>query len=157
MRSRTLLFFVFLLGIFLMISCDKKGIFESYNPIPGDKWHKDSLFTYTVPIKESSRYYNMYVNLRNSVDYQFSNIWLFMTIKSPKGEVLADTVEFMLADPSGKWFGDGYGKLRDNKLLYRRNVYFPVPGDYVFTIQHGMRTEKLEEIYDIGIRVEKTN
>lgn len=99
----------------------------------------------------------MYVNLRNSVDYSYSNIWLFLTIKPPKGQTVADTVEFVLADPSGKWFGNGYGKLRDNKLLYRRNVYFPATGVYTITVQHGMRTETLEGIYDVGIRLEKAN
>jgi gliding motility-associated lipoprotein GldH len=157
MTLRRFLFLFILCGIFFLTSCDKKGVFESYSPIPGDKWQKDSIFTYTIPIKESSRSYNMYVNLRNSVDYSYSNIWLFLTITPPKGQTVGDTVEFVLADPSGKWFGNGYGKLRDNKLLYRRNVYFQAPGDYTFTVQHGMRAETLEGIYNVGIRLEKAN
>jgi gliding motility-associated lipoprotein GldH len=155
MTPRNLLFLFLLFTILTLASCDKNGVFVSYSPIRHDKWHKDSIFTYTVPITEPSRTYDMYINLRNSVDYPYSNIWLFLSIKSPKGEVVGDTVEFTLADQAGKWFGDGYGKLRDNQLLYKRNIYLQFPGNYIFTVQQGMRTETLEGISDIGIRIEK--
>lgn len=145
------------IGSIILFACNTNTVYESYNPIGGNGWNKDSVFNYTFNIKDSAQHYNVYFNLRNTVDYSFNNIWLFVSVNPPEGKTLTDTVEFVLADPSGRWFGHGHGKFRDNKLLYRRNVFFPQPGKYSFNIQQGMRESLLKGINDFGISVEKTN
>lgn len=139
----------------VLCSCDPKKEFEAYQALDSSGWHKDSLVVFPVELKNTGGSHNLYLNIRNSGDYAFSNLWLFVTIKSPDGELLTDTVEFQLADPTGKWTGSGIGDLFDNQFIYKKNVYFPSPGTYTFSIQQGMRAEKLKGIRDIGIRIEK--
>jgi gliding motility-associated lipoprotein GldH len=145
-----------LLGITVFYSCDRKRVFESYNPIPEGKWSKDSVIACDCEIKDALLSYNLYMNLRNSVDYPYSNIWLFVTITPPEGVAQTDTVEFALADAMGKWFGSGYGKFRDNQLPFKIGTYFPKTGQYHIEIRHGMRNSELDGISDVGIRIEKT-
>jgi len=143
--------------LFTIASCKPKKEFEAYQTLDSAGWNKDSLVVIPVDLKDSIGSHNLYVNVRNNGNYAFSNLWLFINIKSPDSKVLTDTLEFQLADPAGKWLGSGIGDLFDNQFLYKENVYFPVTGTYEFSIQQGMRDNMLKGIRDIGISIEKRN
>ncbi|MFV0375756.1 MAG: gliding motility lipoprotein GldH [Mangrovibacterium sp.] len=139
----------------LLSSCLSKSKYESYHTLESIGWHKDSVLVFQVAFTDSQTPYKLYLNIRNRGTYEFSNIWLFINIESPDGQLLKDTVEFTLADQAGRWTGSGIGDLFDNKMLYKSNVYFPTPGEYKFSIQQGMRAKRLEGIHDVGILIDK--
>lgn len=150
---------IYILSIFLITgfaSCDRKRVFEAYHTIGENGWNKDSVVIFNVALKDTTRNHNMYVNIRNKGTYPYSNLWLFLSIGSPDGKMLTDTVEFSLAEPSGRWKGSGIGDLHDNQILYKSSVYFPHKGKYTFQIKQGMRDNVLLGIRDIGLRIEKT-
>ncbi|WP_423129430.1 gliding motility lipoprotein GldH [Gaoshiqia sp. Z1-71] len=147
---------LFLTGLSLW-SCDPNRIFESYKAIGDEGWHKDTVAVFSVDLHETRQNYNLFLNIRNQGNYPNSNLWLFVDIQSPDGKVLTDTIEFVLADIHGKWTGSGIGDLFDNQFLYKQNVYFPVSGEYRFSIRHGMRANHLKGIRDVGFRIEKRN
>lgn len=155
MRHFFIAFFTLLL-ITGLISCDRKKVFEAYHKIDEKGWNKDSVVVFNVHLTDTVRNNNLYVNIRNKGNYPYSNIYLFLSIGAPDGSLLTDTVEFTLADPSGKWRGSGIGGLHDNQIPYKSSVYFPHPGYYKFMIKHGMRDNVLQGIRDVGFRVEKT-
>lgn len=140
-----------------MASCDRKRVFESYYRLEKNGWHKDSVVVFSTVIKDTIQKHNLFVNIRNKGTYPFSNLWLFLTIGSPDGTMRTDTVEFSLAEPSGRWKGSGIGGLHDNQILYKKGVYFPRKGKYTFQIKQGMRDKVLQGIRDIGIRIAKTS
>lgn len=144
------------LAIIGLISCDSIKVFEDYYKLDNNGWHKDSTIVFNVQLTDTTRNHNLYVNIRNKGTYQYSNLYLFLSIGSPDGKTLIDTVEFTLAEPSGKWIGSGIGGLYDNQILYKSSVYFPKKGDYKFVIKQGMRDNLLEGIRDVGLRIEKT-
>jgi len=148
--------FLCLLILTGIVSCDRKRVFESYYELDKKGWHKDSVVVFNVQLTDTIKNHNLYVNIRNKGNYPYSNIFLFLSIGSPDGTLRTDTVEFTLAEPSGKWTGSGIGGLYDNQVLYKSSVYFPRKGDYRFLIKQGMRDKQLEGIRDIGIRIEKT-
>jgi gliding motility-associated lipoprotein GldH len=139
-----------------LIGCDQKKVFEAYHQIDEKGWNKDSVVIFNVHLTDTIKNNNLYVNIRNKGTYSYSNIYLFLTIGSPDGIMRTDTVEFTLADPSGKWRGSGIGGLHDNQIPYKSSVYFPHKGNYKFMIKQGMRDIVLQGIRDIGIRIEKT-
>ena len=139
-----------------LIACDRKKVFEAYHRIDKNGWNKDSVVVFNVHLSDTIKNHNLYVNIRNKGNYPYSNIYLFLSIGSPDGTTRIDTVEFTLADPSGKWRGSGIGGLHDNQIPYKSSVYFPHKGDYKFTIKQGMRDNVLQGIRDVGFRVETT-
>ncbi|MGQ7869016.1 gliding motility lipoprotein GldH [Sunxiuqinia sp. sy24] len=143
--------------VLLFAACDTNRVYEDYKAIGRDGWHKDSLASFIVPIDSSGQNHNIYINIRNKGTYPNSNIWLFLEVASPQGQLLTDTVEYILAEKSGQWRGSGIGDLFDNQFLYRRNVHFEESGEYRFSIRQGMRAKNLKGIHDIGLRVEKQN
>lgn len=150
-------FFVIVFAAAGFISCDQSQVFDKYEAIPDAKWHKDSLVVFTIPVTDSLQNHNLLVNVRNETTYNYSNLWLFVEIIQPDGEMLKDTFQMVLAEPSGKWLGEGIGKLKTRQAIFRRNVYFPVTGEYTVKIQHGMRENVLHGIHDVGFRIEKVN
>ena len=67
-----------------------------------------------------------------------------------------DTIECDLADSYGRWLGNG-ASIYELPLLYTSSYQFARTGEYLFTIQHGMRTEWLQGITDIGLIIEECN
>jgi gliding motility-associated lipoprotein GldH len=66
---------------------------------------------------------------------------------------MKDTIQFILAENSGKWIGNGIGNLREIAYLYRRSTRFPEPGEYMITLEQAMRLEEIP-VSEVGVRVE---
>lgn len=143
--------------LILISACDKNKVYEAYKKIPQSGWQKDSLVVFNVPISDTVQNNNLFINVRNKINYKYSNLWLFVEIEQPGGIAVTDTFELSLASPSGKWLGEGFGGIKTRQVMYRSGVYFPVSGDYKINIKHGMREETLEGISDIGFRVEQVS
>lgn len=145
----------------VLVSCDSNRVFDTYQSIP-DKWHKDSIVSFKVTPPDSTNAYNLFVNLRNTNTYKYNNLFLIVEMTFPHGKTVKDTLEYKMADPSGKLLGTGYTSIKENKLWYKEQVVFQEKGEYTVKIQHAMReigrvkgVSELEGITDVGFRIEK--
>ncbi len=140
--------------IMFFAACTDSYVYNGYVSIPQQKWHADSVVSFTVPITDTLSYFNLFVNLRNTSDYPYQNLYLFIDIAAPNGAAIRDTFECYLADEHGKWLGKGRHGLYDNRFMYREKVRFGTTGDYRVSLQQGMRTDELKGISEVGFRVE---
>ncbi|HSY76252.1 MAG TPA: gliding motility lipoprotein GldH [Bacteroidia bacterium] len=148
-------FFVLLCCITVVFcSCNKGVMYQKYVSIPDNTWVANKPITFTVPVDDTINYYNVYVNIRQANDYDFGNIYLFIDITAPGNHTERDTMNCVLADNSGRWLGQGLGDIWDNKLWFKRHTRFH-KGEYKFTYTQAMRVDTLEQIMDVGLRVEK--
>lgn len=139
----------------LLIACDSTRLYEENKEIENNTWYANKPLQFQAQIPDSIQGYNVYINLRNASHYPFSNIFLFLNTTFPDGQIDRDTVEIMLASPDGKWLGDGLGDIWDNRVLFKRNVRFPMKGEYRFEFTQAMRLDPLPGIMDAGIRIER--
>jgi len=139
------------------LSCNRKVVSEDYHQLKGAEWHQDSIQVFGINITDSTKIYNLSLNVRNEGTYPYSNLWLFVAIIPPSGKEHKDTVELTLANPAGKWLGSGLGDLYERKYPYKQNIFFPEKGDYTIKVRQGMRTDNeiLKGIHDIGICLER--
>lgn len=158
MRNAIVISFLLSFGI-LCSSCDDKRVFDDYKAVKG--WHKDSIVNFQLKGIDSTRAYNLFINIRNTNDYEYANLFLITEIKFPQGKVISDTLEYEMTRPNGEWLGQGFGDVKENKLWYKENVRFEEPGEYQVSIQHKMRKngevngiENLEGITHVGFRIE---
>ena len=143
---------VFLITVF---ACNNGRVFGEYKTIPRAMWHRDSMFVFQVPVSDTIQNHNLFINVRNDIEYKYSNLWLFINIVKPgDSTAVTDTLEVTLADPTGKWLGNGFGGVKTNETLFKKNVFFPVAGNYEIQIKQGMRGQQLEGITEVGVRVE---
>jgi len=148
------IFFIITVAVSLA-SCDRNVVFEKNIVLPENRWEMNNIIQLDAEIKDTISPHNIYINIRNAGGYQFSNLYLFFTTHTPKGEEARDTVELTLADEHGRWLGDGSGDIWDNRILFKRNFRFPQSGTYHFELQQAMRVNPLPQIMDAGLRIEK--
>jgi len=153
MRRKT--FILVIISALLFTSCQNSVIFEKYNKIPEYKWQYNNKESFTFRIKDTTTTYNVYLNLRHTGNYQFSNIWIMIYIKNPDGKISFKRHEFTLAAIDGKWLGQGMGDIMDHKLIFEKNLRFS-EGEYTIVLQHDMRMDELPSIMDVGISIEKS-
>jgi len=145
-----------LLSVCLFVtSCNSNKLYDDFQSIPGAVWNYNKPLEFKVAMTDTNQVYNIYLNLRHKSLYQMSNLFLFVTTKAPSGDMVKDTVEFILADQSGKWYGSGLGDLLTYRRIYKRNIRFGQKGIYTFDLQQAMRVNDLPNITDAGICIEK--
>jgi gliding motility-associated lipoprotein GldH len=157
MKSFFQLSVLFIAVCLIFISCKSNKVYDSFEPIPGSVWNYSKPLEFKVTMKDTNQIYNIYLNLRHKSLYQMSNLFVFVSTKAPSGDMVKDTVEFILADPSGKWYGSGLGDLLTYRRIYKRNIRFGQVGVYTFTLQQAMRVNDLPHITDAGLCIEKAN
>ena len=148
---------IVLAALCLLVSCDSNIVYERNTDIPDEAWHRDSILTYNVPISDTLGVYDIVFNNRITGQYQYSNMFVFITIVAPDHAHYTDTLECLLADTRGKWLGRGFGNIWSNKLYYKRNIAFPRKGNYTFYIEQAMRVESLPHVLDAGLQIVKVN
>jgi gliding motility-associated lipoprotein GldH len=139
----------------LLFSCTDDRFYEVNLPVANSEWYADDVKKFEVEITDTLAKYDFFINVRNTGAYQYANLFLFINTTFPDEKVSRDTVEIILAEPSGRWLGKGSGSVYDNRVLFKRNVIFPASGVYTFELEQAMRTRVLPEIMDVGLRIEK--
>ncbi len=147
----------------IIVSCSNSKVFDQYKPIANAQWHKDSIINFKFSPTDTLSRNNIYVNLRNNNDYQYSNLFLIIGIDFPDNTSVIDTLEYEMTDVEGKFLGTGFTDLKENLLEYKTNVIFPKSGEYNINVQQAMRKSgdvdgitNLNGITDIGLSIEKT-
>ncbi len=145
----------FIICLLLFSGCNSKTVFQDSEAIPASGWTIDNIIDFGVALDDTVHLHELYLSVRNTTDYPYRNLYLFLDIEFPDKRILRDTIEVLLANREGQWTGKGFGSIRSNSFLFRDDVWFPTPGTYTFRLQHGMREEALKGVSDIGIRIDR--
>lgn len=140
-----------------IIACSYLDEYSESKVIKGGSWDVNDICRYEYNVTDTISAKDLFINLRHTGLYKYSNIFFFVTTLAPNGKSIKDTVEYTLADIRGKWAGSGIGDLHDVELAYKRNIKFGQQGRYIIYIQHGMRDRQLEAVTDVGISVRNSS
>ena len=144
----------------IMASCNHNTFYHKSIALPNETWNMDSILVYEFTILDSLQFYNFYIDVRNTTDYPFQNLYFFFTMLFPDGTqfVAPDPLNCILSDSYGRWKGNGSGRIKANRLTFRLNqeekVRFPQTGTYTILVQHAMREVDLKGITDFGITLQ---
>lgn len=142
--------------LFSVRACDSDMVFDQFEPTENGMWNWSDAKVFRAEITDTASTYNIYLQVRHTVEYPMSNLYMFVQVQSPSGQQLKDTVNMVLAVPDGRWTGKGNGHLRELMLLYRKQTRFRIPGTYVFTLEQAMRQSSVP-VTDLGVRIERVN
>jgi len=148
-----------LLCCIYLVSCSSSNNAVLYDSvaIPETGWAIDHPVRFVVDIKDTTQLYDIFVTLRHNTDYEWMNLFLFLKTYYPNLEFSRDTLECFLSDETGRWFGRGGASVKSCIMLFKGNVRFPQEGRYQFEFIHGMRTENLQNIMDLGMKIVPSN
>ncbi|MEC3878027.1 gliding motility lipoprotein GldH [Parapedobacter sp. 10938] len=144
---------VFVLGM-LIVSCTGTAVLDKNIAIADNTWHYDDQPQLTAHITDTVQRYDIYLNLRHTPGYRYSNIFLLVHQSGPSMQDTTERIELRLAESDGRWLGRSTGSMYAYQQLIKENVHFPDTGLYHFTIEQNMRENPLHEVTDVGIRVE---
>jgi gliding motility-associated lipoprotein GldH len=139
-------------SIVLLSACGS-NIQEKFNKLPGRQWNYKQHQQFTFHLTEGT--YSLQLNLQNTNDYPFENIWLSASIKGPDGETVSGRNSYSLAWPDGEWKGNGPGGYYDLAVPIGDDFTVRKSGDYVFTLSQDMRANDLQGINGVGIRLRR--
>jgi gliding motility-associated lipoprotein GldH len=147
--------FLLLTLLFLPVSsCDPRMVYDEYMNTKDGQWRWNDVGVFRVEMTDTISLYNVYLQVRHTVDYPMSNLYMFVLLKGPSGQFVRDTVNMYLADPDGQWTGNGTGRFRELRLLYRKQIRFSEQGIYTISLEQAMRKSELP-VTNVGVRVER--
>lgn len=149
-------FTIVCLLILALASCDPLVVYDRFKTTDNGNWRWNDVAVFEVEMNDTVTLHDVYLQVRHSIEYPMSNLYMFVHVKGPAGQHFKDTVNLVLALPDGRWTGKGTGKLRELRLLYRKNILFSEPGIYTFSIEQAMRKAELP-VTDVGVRIVRAN
>jgi len=162
MKTSKINYIVFVFVAFSIISCDSKREYDSFVSVQNGSWKHSNAILFNFNVNDTINKKNLFLNVRNNQNYNFSNLFLITSLNFPNGKKIVDTLEYTMADNSGHFLGKGITAIKESKLFYKENVVFPVSGEYTISITQAMRKngeingiESLKGITEVGFRIEK--
>ncbi|MDG2343319.1 MAG: gliding motility lipoprotein GldH [Flavobacteriales bacterium] len=151
-------FFTFYLFLFLFFlqSCKEEGVvYNEFIKIEESSWKYKDNVSFNFNISDTINAYDVYLQLRNTKAYNWSNIYVFSDINYPNSKTRRDTFEFYLTDKKGHWLGKKSGNIIENEFLLFKATKFPITGAYNISIQQAMRDTVLEECLNVGVKIKQ--
>ncbi|MDH5828475.1 gliding motility lipoprotein GldH [Sphingobacterium faecium] len=146
----------FLIGcmtISLFVSCDSNTIMDENVNINKNAWAHAYKPTFDVHISDISKKYDVWLNVRHTSHYPYSNLFILVHQKGANTKLYTYKKELKLADSYGKWTGNTAGSLYTKRSLIHKDYSFPDTGLYHFTFEQNMRDNPLLEVTDIGLNI----
>lgn len=142
--------------LFSLSACHQGLVYEKYLEIDNNSWEYESPVTFEIDVENINKKYDLYVNLRHSNDYPYSNIWLMLFSLPPDGQPTQQRIELKLARPDGSWIAKGNGGTITHEVRVRQGMKFDKPGTYTYTLQHDMRINQVPAVSYVGIGLKET-
>ena len=140
----------------VLSSCGPEAVYQKMSAIHRSEWTKEIAFSHEVEMTDEIGLVDIDLEIRHAGNYPYSNLFVFLYSEFPDGKSRIDTVECLLAKPTGEWYGAGLGDLYSVSIPFRKNVRFNQQGGYTISLSHGMRQDTLRGIADIGITLYKS-
>jgi gliding motility-associated lipoprotein GldH len=142
------------------MGCSERPVFQADVPLTDGQWDRNVKPTFAFDMADTVNKHDVFIDVRHTGDYPFSDLFLFVDLTGPGGRAARDTVECLLAEPSGKWYGKGLGFIFADryqaKVLYKLGNRFPASGRYSITLEQAMRMDTLIGVLDIGVSIERS-
>ena len=141
----------------LLPSCGNSVLYDSSMSVNEHGWLPTDSLRFDVDVDDTTHLFDFLIEVRNNVNYPYSNLFLFVNTTFPDGSVARDTMECPLANEEGRWYGKRAGRYVDSRYRLRTSsMRFPMSGQYSFAVSNGMRDSAIDGIKDIALRIEYT-
>lgn len=139
----------------LLFSCTRINLYEKVVSIPDFAWKSSYKPAFTFNIEDTTSPYQVYVVLRHNDRYNWNNIWINLYSETPGDSVRKVQYELPLANKE-RWLGSAMGDVYEHRILITpQPVLFAKAGTYTYTIEQDMREDPLQNVINVGLRVEK--
>ncbi len=150
-------FVLVLLLALVLVGCDKSRVYEVNHDFNERNWKITETPEFEFTIKDLGKRYNIYYNVRNSLDYPYARLFVNYSLRDSTGMELSKKMvsEFLFDQKTGQPFGtSGLGDVYDHRFSLLKEFEFKQQGKYTITLEHFMRADTLLGVLAVGARVE---
>ncbi|NJO24548.1 MAG: gliding motility lipoprotein GldH [Bacteroidia bacterium] len=144
------------LCIVILCGCSTADLYEKSISIPRHQWKSDFTPEFIFDIKDTTAGYQLFFIIRHTEKYNYKNIWVNFYYQPPGDTAYKEMKELQLATDKSGWLGTGMGDIYEHRILLTENIKLKA-GEYHFRLEHIMREDPLENVLNVGLRVEKKN
>jgi gliding motility-associated lipoprotein GldH len=137
-----------------LLSCGERPLFDASHAFTDRTWHDEETVEFDLEVTDTLAAYDFVITLRTTTDYAYSNLWVYISSTAPDNVTSKIAQRINIARPDGTWIGRVSGSVVESKLIYRTQP-FPYSGNYTFSLELATQQEKIKEILDISLRIEK--
>lgn len=136
-------------------SCTTIDLYEKTVNIPRHEWQSSFRPSFDFMVKDTSVSYRIFLVLRHNEKYNYNNIYVNLYVKRP-GQDTAIKIQrdLTLATDEKGWLTEGIDDIYEHRLELAGNERLQA-GPYTFTIEQVMREDPLQNVLNVGLRLEK--
>lgn len=152
---------IILLFIYCLVflSCTTIDLYERVVTIPKHNWQSSYKPSFKFTIKDTSVPYLVFLILRHNEKYNYNNLWINLyTVVPGSTTATRSQYELPLATNEKGWLATAMDDIYEHRIALtplNQKLYFRKAGEYVFTLEHIMREDPLENVMNVGLRIEK--
>jgi gliding motility-associated lipoprotein GldH len=142
----------------IFFACDDSRVYEKNIDFESHAWMKGHKPEFEFSIPDTTARYNLYCNVRNSLDYPFSRLFFTYYLQDSIGLVFNKRLmtETLFDPKTGEPEGSsGLGDIYDHQFPIVKNHKFPYAGVHKIKFEQFMRSDTLSGVLAVGVRVEK--
>ncbi|MBZ5857898.1 gliding motility lipoprotein GldH [Flavihumibacter profundi] len=143
-------------GVMPFAACEKVDVFERNIPLQDQHWHSSVKPEISFTISDAASRYNIFVVIRHSDAYRYNNLWVNIYTQAPGDSIVKpQALDLQLASNEKGWLGSGMDDIYEHRIKISQSPVSLKAGTYRFQLEQIMRDDPLENILNIGIRVER--
>lgn len=144
-----------LVALFSFQGCNNEALYDQTHSFEDHTWHKSDTVTFSVNVNDTVLPYDFILTLRNSTEYLYNNLWVYVMVTAPDGTTSKVAEKLPISQPNGQWIGRVSGSLVETRLRFASKT-FPISGKYLFKIANATQQGDIDYVQDIGLRIKKT-
>ncbi|MBN8684978.1 MAG: gliding motility lipoprotein GldH [Chitinophagales bacterium] len=145
----------YLLPLTLLAACGPSYVYDETQTPPAQGWGYADTLRYSFNISDTSAVYTMHLDFKHAADYKFQNLYLNLDTYLPDGKKLHKLRSFEFFNTEGKPYGKVEGKAFVANNVLQEYAKFPQPGQYTLLVSQFTRTEQLQGVQGVSLRIGK--
>lgn len=155
MKPLSLTFYIVLLTSYILLSCTTIDLYEKSVTIPRHAWESSFRPSFDFTIKDTTVTYKLFLILRHNEKYNYNNIYVNVYVKGPGQDTIQKIQQdLVLATNEKGWLASGMDDIYDHRIPLGPEQSLKA-GNYKFTIEQIMRENPLNNVLNVGLRIEK--
>ena len=133
-------------------SCNS-SIYDETIVIEQSQWSFENPISFSFVIKDSSKLYNIFLNVNHSSHYEYQNFYCLVESYAPGGLAQRQQNPVELATRKGKWKGECNSETCNTKIPFITKTKFNISGPYKIIFTQFTRNNPLEGIHSLRLTI----
>jgi len=140
--------------LILLGACKPDAVYQEHYDFKEDIWMYGDTVSFNFNIEDTSRRYNLYLDIDHMESYPFQNLYLKIHSIFPGDSITREQISLELQEKTGFWTGDCNSSLCKIRFVLREGLLFRETGQYGIKLEQFNRVDTLKGIRRAALYLE---